>query len=189
MRVNRFFAAVLLCFLALAGACNRDPKVARKRYLDSGNRYYDKGKYKEARIMYMDSLQKDMRYGPAYYKLGLTALKIGPLQDAVSALRKAVELLPPDDPDHWDSMVRLTDVYLLVARDQKVFMDEAQDYCTKLLKHDPNSFDGHRLTADLRFAQAIEAYKVAERDKSIALVHEAIGEYEKANSIKAGEAG
>src|SRR5579883_2281790 len=145
MRVNRFFAAVLLCFLALAGACNRDPKVARKRYLDSGNRYFDKGKYKEARIMYMDALQKDMRYGPAYYKLGLTALKIGPVQEAVSALRKAIELLPQEDADHWDAMVKLTDLYLLVAREQKQIQIRQLDHVTKILKHDPNSFDGHRL--------------------------------------------
>src|SRR5579883_811243 len=189
MRVNRFFAAVLLCFLALAGACNRDPKVARKRYLDSGNRYFDKGKYKEARIMYMDALQKDMRYGPAYYKLGLTALKIGPVQEAVSALRKAIELLPQEDADHWDAMVKLTDLYLLVAREQKQFMDEAQDYVTKILKHDPNSFDGHRLAGDLNFANSIAAYKRAEKDTATNLLHQAIDEYTKANSIKSNQQG
>src|SRR6516165_8843028 len=185
MRSFRTFLIVVLAFVAALAGCSRDPKVARKRYLDSGNRYFDKGKYKEARIMYMDALQKDMRYGPAYYKLGLTAIKIGPMQEAVSALRKAIELLPPEEQDHWDAMVKLSDIYLLVAREQKQFMDETEDYCAKILKHDPNSFDGHRLTADLRFAQAIAAYRVARKDESSDLLHKAIAEYDRANSIKA----
>jgi tetratricopeptide (TPR) repeat protein len=189
MRPKRAIAFMLLGLLALLTGCSRDPKVVRKRYLDSGNRYFDKGKYKEARIMYMDALQKDMRYGPAYYKLGLTALRIGPLQDAVSSLRKAVELLPESDPDHWNAMIRLSDLYLMVARDQKQFMDEVENYCAKLLKRDPNSFDGHRLTGDLRFAEAISAYKTARRDEAQNLLKLAIDEYQKANGIKADETG
>ncbi len=189
MRSKRAIAFLLLGLLAFLAGCSRDPKVVRKRYLDSGNRYFDKGKYKEARIMYMDALQKDMRYGPAYYKLGLTALKIGPMQDAVSSLRKAVELLPESDPDHWNAMVRLSDLYLMVARDQKQFMDEVENYCAKLLKRDPNSFDGHRLTGDLRFAEAISAYKTARREEAQSLLKLAIDEYQKANGIKADETG
>jgi tetratricopeptide (TPR) repeat protein len=189
MRSFRTFAIVVLALVAALTGCTRDPKVARKRYLDSGNKYFDRGKYKEARIMYMDALQKDKRYGPAYYRLGLTAIKIGPVQDAVSALRKAIELLPPEDPEHWDAMVKLSDIYLLVAREQKQFMDEAEDYCAKIVKHNPNSFDGHRLTADLRFAQAIAAYHVAHKDESKDLLHQAIAEYERANSIKSGDDG
>jgi tetratricopeptide (TPR) repeat protein len=189
MRSFRTFLIVVLALVAVLAGCSRDPKVARKRYLDSGNRYFDKGKYKEARIMYRDALQKDMRYGPAYYKLGLTAIKIGPIEEAVSALRKAIELLPAEDPGHWDAMVKLADIYLLVAREQKQFTDETEDYCAKLLKHDPNSFDGHRLTADLRFAQAIAAFRVARKDESNELLRKAIVEYERANSIKPGEDG
>ena len=92
--------------------------------------------------MYLDALQKDQRYGPAYYRLGLTALKIGPVRDAVNAFRRAIELLPATDPDHWDSRVKVSEIYLLVAREQKQFLDEVEDNCKKLLKRDPNSFDG-----------------------------------------------
>jgi tetratricopeptide (TPR) repeat protein len=189
MRYFRTLAIAMLALVVLLGGCTRDPKVLRKRYLDSGNKYYDHGKYQAARIMYLDALQKDMRYGPAYYKLGLTAIKIGPVQDAVSALRKAIELLPLEDPDHWDAMVRLSDIFLLVAREQKAFTDEAQDYANKLLKHDPNSFDGHRLCGDLDFAAAIGAYRTAHRDESIDLLHRAVAEYDRANSIKGGDDG
>ena len=186
---KRVVGFLLLGLLVLLAGCSRDPKVVRKRYLDSGNRYFDKGKYKEARIMYLDALQKDMRYGPAYYRLGLTALKIGPLQDSVSSLRKAIELLPESDPDHWNAMVKLSDLYLMVARDQKQFMDEVENYTSKLLKRDPNSFDGHRLTGDLRFAQAISAYKTARKDEAQSLLKLALDEYQKANTIRPDETG
>ena len=59
-------ATVLLCFVA---ACNRDPNVAKKKYVENGNRYYEKGKYKEALIMYRNALKRDMRFGEAYYRL------------------------------------------------------------------------------------------------------------------------
>src|SRR3954447_26000422 len=102
MRLRKTFSLFLLVMIAILAGCSRDPNVVKKRYLESGNRYFEKGKYKEARIMYLDALQKDQRYGPAYYKLGLTTLKTGPLMQAVNALRRAVELLPDTEPDHWD---------------------------------------------------------------------------------------
>src|SRR4051812_41113932 len=71
MRSKQALTIILLSAIGLLAGCSRDPNVVKKRYLDSGNRYFEKGKYKEARIMYLDALQKDQRYGPAYYKLGL----------------------------------------------------------------------------------------------------------------------
>src|SRR5213595_625469 len=91
----RLIAVVLTVLVGLVG-CSRDPNVVKKRYLESGNRYYERGKYREARIMYLDAVQKDQRYGAAHYRLGLNAMKIGPMIEAVNAFRRAVELLPPD---------------------------------------------------------------------------------------------
>src|SRR5215475_13467297 len=75
----RFFRAAAFLIVVVLGlvSCNRDPNVAKKRYLDSGIKYFANGKYKEASIMYRNALQKDMRYGPAHYRLGLTNLKLG----------------------------------------------------------------------------------------------------------------
>jgi tetratricopeptide (TPR) repeat protein len=189
MRLLKSAAVVLLVLMMGLVGCSRDPKVARKRYLDSGNKYYERGKYKEARIMYMDALQKDQRYGPAYYHLGLTAMKIGPVLGAINSFRRAIELLPPEDPGKWDSMVKLSEIYLQVAREQKQYLDEVEHYATQLLKRDPNSFDGHRLTGDLYFAQSIVAFKTARKDDAAGLLKSAVAEYVKANSVKAGDDG
>ncbi len=183
---TRVVPILLIVLLGLV-SCTRDPNVAKVRYLESGNKYFAKGKYKEARIMYKDALQKDQRYGPAYYKLGLTALQLGSAAEAVQALRRSLELLPPTDPDHWNAGIRLSEIYLAVGRDQKDLLDDTEHFCTELLKRSPNSFDGHRLMGDLNFARSIGAFGTARREDGQHLLAAAIEEYQKANSIKPGQ--
>jgi tetratricopeptide (TPR) repeat protein len=187
MRSTRLVAIIVTAVLALV-SCSRDPNVAKRRYLESGNKYFDKGKFKEARIMYLNARAKDQRWGPAYYRLGLTALKLSSISEAVNAFRRALELLPVSEADHWDAVVKLSEIYLGVTR-QKAYLDEVQGYCEALLKRDPNSYDGHRLTADLEYARATEQFKVAMRDEGRALLDQAIAEYRKAEAIKAGQVG
>ena len=187
MRSKRLVAIIITAVLALV-SCSRDPNVAKRRYLESGNKYFDKGKFKEARIMYLNAKAKDQRWGPAYYRLGLTALKLGSVTEAVNAFRRAVELLPASEADHWDAVVKLSEIYLGVSR-EKAYLDEVEGYCNALLKRDPNSYDGHRLTADLDYARAIEQFKKANKDEGKALLDQSIAEYRKAEAIKPGQVG
>src|SRR3954462_10966586 len=124
MRLRQIVGLFLLAVMVVLAGCSRDPNVVKKRYLESGNRYFARGKYKEARIMYLDALQKDQRFGAAHYRLPLTAVKLGQLRDAVNGFRRAIELSPEQESDKWDAMVRLSEIYLLVAREQKQFLDE-----------------------------------------------------------------
>ena len=187
MRLLRVFI-VLGAILALV-SCNRDPNVAKRRYLESGNKYFAKAKYKEARLMYKDALQKDRLFGPAYYKLGLTETKLGAWGAAVNAYRRAIELLPSSSPDRWDAMVQAAQIYLIVAGDQKQYLDEVEDYCKKLLDRDPNSYDGHRLLGDLKFRRALDLLRVAQRPEALSLFNEALDEFNKANTVKPGDPG
>jgi tetratricopeptide (TPR) repeat protein len=184
---TRCVAVSLLAMLALV-ACNRDPNVAKRRYLNSGNKYFDRGKFKEASIMYRNALQKDLRYGPAHYKLGLTDIKLGQFAPAVQEFRRAIDLLPPDQPDHWDSVVKLCDIYLAAAPD-KQSLEETDGYIKQLLKRDTNSFDGHRLAGDLNFARAAAAMKTGQKVPARAFVEQAVAEYRKADSIKPEQIG
>ena len=187
MGSKRLVAIILTVVFALV-SCSRDPNVAKRRYLESGNKYFDNGKYKEARIMYLNAKAKDQRWGPAYYKLGLTALKLGSITEAVNAFRRAVELLPAGEADHWDAVVKLTEIYLAVTR-EKAYLDEVEGYCNALLKRDANSYDGHRLTGDLDYARATEQYKVKRGDEGRVLLDKAIAEYRQAEAIKPGQPG
>src|SRR5579871_5276136 len=101
----------LLPLALLLASCSRDPKVQAERYLANGNKFFDKGKFKEASIMYRRALQKDLRFGEAYYRLALTELKLASYGDAVRALRRAVEL----QPNNTDAAAKLADIYIAAA--------------------------------------------------------------------------
>ncbi len=190
MRSIRLIPVLVAALLALV-SCSRDPNVAKKHYLDNGNKYFEKGRYKEAVIMYRNALQKDQRYGEAHYRLGLTDLKLGQIPPAVHEFRVSMELLKKDGPEgveHWDSVVKLSEIYLAVAHD-KQYMAEVDQNCKDLLARDPNSFDGHRLTGDLDYVRATQAFQTARKDEGLELLHSAIDEYRKADSIKPGNQG
>jgi len=144
--------AIVALLLVGGWACSRDPKVASRKYLESGNRYADRGKYKEAVIMYRNALRKDLMYGEAYYRLGLVELRMGQAYwiDAVRNLRRAVETLEKDKPAlQSDARVKLGDLlllfYLVDSRRPPVLRQEIKDLADKLLEREPNSVDGLRL--------------------------------------------
>src|ERR1035437_1478592 len=183
--------AVILAVLVGFTSCSRDPAVVRKRYLESGNKYFDKGRYKEASIQYRNALKRDPRYGAAYYKLALVNLKVGEAIAAVSPLRRAVELIPPDQPDHWDAVSKLSDIYLAfsISRGEKLNVKDVETLIDDLLKHDSNSFDGHRLSGDLNYSRATDAYRNKQPDEGLVFLDKATAEYRRADSVKPGQQG
>src|ERR1017187_6485851 len=119
MRSIRLVAVILAVLVGLA-SCSRDPNVVKKRYLESGNKYFEKGRYKEASIQYRNALKRDPKYGAAHYKLALVSIKTGDIGGAVSSLRRALEATDLPDHDKWDVVIRLSD--LLVAYDKDALM-------------------------------------------------------------------
>jgi tetratricopeptide (TPR) repeat protein len=188
MRSNGWLILVLTLIAALV-SCSRDPAVVKKRYYESGNKYFDKGRYREASIQYRNALKQDGKYGPAHYKLALTALKQNDVAGAVNSFRRALNTLPPDSPDRVDSTVKLAEIYLQVARGEKIYMDEVEGFTKELLKRDPNSFDGHRLVGDLNYSRAAAAYKEKHPEEGVKLLDEATAEYRKADQIKPEQQG
>src|SRR5882724_10956764 len=182
--------SILSCLLLLAVSvsCSRDPNVIKARYLQNGNKYFEKGKYKEASIMYRTALQKDQKFGEAYYRLALTELKTEQPFAAVQSLRRAVELLKPDRPERMDARVKLADVYLdYLERSSKreaEIVDEIALTANDLVKADPKSLDGHRLKGRLSFIAAQEAASKKEATKMKERLQEAIAEFRIANSLK-----
>ena len=173
--------------LAVATSCSRDPNVVKRRYLENGNKYFDRGKYREASIMYRTALQKDAKFGEAYYRLALTNLKMRSTTSAIQSLRRAVELLTPEQPERMDARVKLADLYLDYAERVKRetgIIEEAERTTADLLKADPKSFDGHRLKGRMALLDAQDALKrhVPEQVKSEIGV--AISEFQLANKVK-----
>src|SRR5579871_4658065 len=99
-----------VCLLfALLAACLRDPRLAARRSVATGNGYFAKGKLKEASILYRRALQQDPQSADAWYQLGLVNLRLSYLTDAQKDFAEAAEL----DPAHMDALVRLGKVDLL----------------------------------------------------------------------------
>ena len=169
-------------------ACSSDPKVTSRKYLENGNAYFAKGKYKLARIMYKNALQKNQRYGDAYYQLALTDLR---LNDPVSAwrnLQRAVELLPKNGPASMDSKLKLADLNLIFGQNpkSKQLVIDADNIATEFLSRDQNSFDGHRLKGDVHFVNAIYQSR-GDANQAKTTLESAIQEYRRADQIKPGQ--
>jgi tetratricopeptide (TPR) repeat protein len=166
---NRVVCALLVA-LSLLSSCNRDPEAAKKRYVENGNKYYDKGKYKEALIMYRNALKRDLKYGEAYYRSALAELKLQRFVDAARNLQRAVEL----QPKNLDAHNRLANLYLNVfmadRKRPKHLMAELKSISEKFSKRFPESYEDAKLKGFIA---------LFERDVPGSLV-----EFEKANKLK-----
>ena len=191
MRCVRFiaFLTVTLCLVS----CNLDPKKVRQRALESGNKYYDRGKYREASIMYRNSIKADPKFGEAYYHLALVELKLQHIANAIAPLLRAIELLPPKSEDYVDANVKYAEIMLLAAqapesgdRNAKA-LDEVRRIKDMLMKQNPNSFEGTKLLGELTLNDAIVLYRRGKAQESKDKMEEAIGLYRKALSFKPGD--
>ena len=160
---------VMPWLLALA-SCSRDPKVIAQRDVNNGNKFFAKGKYREAGLMYRKAIKTDLRFGEAYYRLGLTELRLSAFGDAAHSLRRAVDL----QPNNTDAVVKLGNLLLLAAYSdaghRQAYLKDIQELADKLLKADANSYDGHRLQGQIALLKGNKA--------------DALDEFKKANDVK-----
>jgi tetratricopeptide (TPR) repeat protein len=184
---------ILLTALTLV-SCRRDPNVAKKQYLDSGNKYMQRGLFRQAAIQYQNAVKLDPKFGPAHYKLAAVYMRSKPAQVALAIreYRRAVELLKDNQAyqeEYKDSMVQLAELDLIfLASQDKSVLNDVNSYCEQLFMRDPNSWDGFRLTADLNYAEARQtmASDHAAIDKYL---NTAMENYRHADAIKPGDAG
>ena len=185
---------VLLIALTLV-SCRRDPATAKRRYLESGNSYLDKGRFREAAIQYQNAIKIDPKYGPAHYKLGGVYMKVKPaaVSLAVKEYRIAVELLKGNQAyqeEYKQSMIRLSELLLgYLSKDEQAMKEVQVDCIDELFKKDPNSFDGFRLTGGLNFRLGQQDLHDGKATEADAKFDTAMENYRKANAIKPGDSG
>lgn len=157
---------VVLPLLVLLAACNTDPQVVGRKYVDRGNKYFAQRKYKEASILYRRALNKDLRSPDAWYRLGLVNTKLGALPEARKDFSRAMEL----NPASQDAVVQLGDLdlafYLLDPRMGHRYLADLQEITGRLLKQDPRSFNALRFSGNIALAKndtaaAIQAFEAA----------------------------
>jgi tetratricopeptide (TPR) repeat protein len=191
MRCVRFLALLMVAlFLA---SCNHDPKRVRQNQLESGNRYFDKGKFKEASIMYRNAIRTDPKFGEAYYHLALVELKQQHIVNAIAPLRRAIELLPPDGADAVDANVKYAEIMLLAAQAPEVgdhnakALDEVRTIKDMLLRRNPNSFEGTKLLGELTLNDAMVLSRKGKTQEAKTKIEDAIATYRKALNLKPGD--
>ena len=181
-------------FLALVSgvflfSCNRDPEVAKKKYLENGNRYFERGKYREASIMYRNAIQKDGKFGEAYYRLAVTEWKLGRLANSVRPLERAVTLMDKNSSAYKDASLKLGEVYLMAAGQanslstQNQWLGEVNRISSEAIKRDPNSYEGHKLEGDIALFEAITDSKSGAADNAKRQLEAAAGEYRRAIAV------
>ena len=173
-RNRRWLWALLFLLVAMQG-CWRSTETVKRRYVASGDKYFAQGKYKEASLMYRSALSKDRKYGEAYAKLGESELRRGELQTALQAFTRAMELLQTDE----NSPGRLADIWLAYYGSPRghneATLKQVESLAKELLKRNPNSYNGQRLTGYLEVARAgtDTEHAQAHTDKAIAAFRKA----------------
>ncbi len=154
-----FTALVLFVLAAFLGGCSRDPNVRKHKYVESGERYFAKGKYPEALIQFSNAIQVDANYADAHYQLGRVYLQMQQWTPAFQELTRSIEL----QPDNYAA--RLDLVGLLIAGHE---FKQAKEQTDVLLEKQPNSPSVHAAVAELLAGQNDLPGAIQEMQKAIA---------------------
>ncbi len=155
--------------LAVATGCSRDPNVRKQKFFDSGEKYFAKGKYREAAIQYANATQIDSRFAEAHYKLSQAYLKLGDSNRAFQELSRTVELTPENYRAHTD----LANMLLTVRNpDGSLSSDafkQAKTHLDLLRDKQPNNPETHEAWANYYAAQNNLTAAMQEVQQTIAL--------------------
>src|SRR5918994_5898079 len=104
--------AMIAAVLAGTSACSKDPEVAKRQYLESGNRFFEQEKYSEAIIEYRNAIRLDPKFAAARQGLAASYLRTSDLVNALREKVRVADLLPDDRA----AQVEAGNLLLLVGR-------------------------------------------------------------------------
>ena len=111
--------------LVLLSAARKKP-----RWKGIGKRrkpFYTEGKFNEAIIEYRNVIQIDPKHAQAYYKLGLSYLRVKMFREAFVSLNKSLEL----NPDNSDARIQIGTLFLLSRRQSEGPRSGGQDFAER----------------------------------------------------------
>lgn len=152
--------SILIAIAILATSCSRDPNVRKQKYFESGQRYFDSGKYREAMIEFSNAVKIDPSYARAHYRLAETYLRLQQSDRASSELALVVEL----QPDNFQARMEMTNL-LILGRN----FSDAQQQTFQLEQSRPNDPAVHSLISSLYAGQGNIQGAIEEMQKAVAL--------------------
>ena len=87
--------AAVACLGATSG-CARNPELAKRQYVASGDQYVAHQKYQEAALEYRNAIQQDSRFAEARLKLAEVSTRLGDTAQATREFVAAADLMPQD---------------------------------------------------------------------------------------------
>src|SRR6187399_3233846 len=109
---SRMLVYAPLFALLLTSACGKDPEIAKREFLQSGDQYLAAGKLNEAVIQYQNAIQLDPRFGEVRYKLAEARMKNGDLRAAFGEYIRAADLMPT----HFDAQLKAAGMLILAQQ-------------------------------------------------------------------------
>src|SRR5579864_3991643 len=171
--MSRFVSfRLLLACCAITGlftGCSRDPNVRKQKYLDSGEKYFAEGKYREASIQYLNAIQIDSRFAQAHYDLSQAYLKLGDTNHAFQELSRTVELAPDNYRAHTDLANLLDSVRNPDGSSVPDMLKQAKIHLDILREKQPNTAETHEAWANYDSAQNNTAAAMQEMQQAIAV--------------------
>ncbi len=154
---KRLAVVATLAVVGLSG-CKHDPNVQKKKYLESGKRYENEGKLREAAIQFSNALKVDRNYSAAHYELAKTYIQLGSMIAGYQELQRTVNL----DPKNLQARLDLGNMLLAGG-----VPDRAKDQAKAVLSAQPNNADAYALLAHV-------AQKQGDHEQALALIQHAL---------------
>jgi tetratricopeptide (TPR) repeat protein len=151
---------ILTLVAACLSGCTRDPNVRKQKYLESGERYFEKGQYAEAAIQFKNAVQIDSGFADAHYRMAQALLKLQQWGPAYQELGRTIEL----QPENYQARIDLANL-VIAGRDFK----QAKEQTDLLLDKQPNNPQVHIALANLQIGQENLPGAMQEMQKAIAL--------------------
>jgi tetratricopeptide (TPR) repeat protein len=164
MRISKIFGfqsvIAAVCLLAALTGCSRDPNIRKQKYLESGQRYFDKAAYREAEIQFQNAIQVDARFAEAHYKLAQTAMKLEQWPVAYQELSKTIDI----QPDQYAAHLDMANLLILVHQ-----FNDAKEHLDLLVKAEPNNPEVYLALANYHAATSNTIAALADMQKALSL--------------------
>src|ERR1700754_4811609 len=183
----RLFAAFMAASVALGftTGCSRDPNKQKHKYLESGKRYSNEGKLKEATIQFSNALKVDRNFADAHYELAKVYLKQGSAMTGYAELRRTVDLAPSNQ----EARIELGNLLLTGKA-----LDKATEQANAVLTLNSNNADAYALLSAIAARKGDHATALTQIQKALSIdpnratFHTTLGMLQASDPATAGQA-
>ena len=91
LRISSWLIGFPLLLLFLLSSCSGAPHARKQKYFQTGQRYFEKGKYSEAAIEFMNAIKVDPNYADAHHQLAESYLRLQKPEGAFQELGRTLE--------------------------------------------------------------------------------------------------